>query len=155
MHSALRNTVLKILHPSSQTLCRSAERKGPLQGRDRGERKGEKNLEELYRSPNPPWYQQKYRRSHITELSTSELLSLSLPLCFPREFPILLEKGFQQKSEAELVQSPLLSLTTEQCQFYLQFILRDDSSARASQSTDKSHSTLGKYQLLALGAATN
>lgn len=155
MHSALRNAVLKILHPSSQTLCRSAERKGPLQGRDRGERKGEKNLEELYRSPNPPWYQQKYRRSHITELSTSELLSLSLPLCFPREFPILLEKGFQQKSEAELVQSPLLSLTTEQCQFYLQFILRDDSSAGASQSTAKSHSTLGKYQLLALGAATN
>lgn len=152
MHSALRNTVLKILHPSSQTLCRSAERKGPLQGRDRGEKKGEKNPEELYRSP---WYQQKYRRSHITELSTSELLSLSLPLCFPREFPILLEKGFQQKSEAELVQSPLLSLTTEQCQFYLQFILRDDSSAGASQSTAKSHSTLGKYQLLALGAATN
>lgn len=141
-----------MLHPSSQTLCRSAERKGPLQGRDRGERKGEKNPEELYRSL---WYQQKYRRSHVTELSTSELLSLSLPLCFPREFPILLEKGFQQKSEAEPVQSPLLSLTTEQCQFYLQFILRDDSSAGASQSTAKSHSTLGKYQLLALGAATN
>lgn len=131
------------------SLCRE---KGTTPGEGQRGKEGGKNPEELYRSP---WYQQKYRRSHVTELSTSELLSLSLPLCFPREFPILLGKGFQQKSEAELVQSPLLSLTTEQCQFYLQFILRDDSSAGASQSTAKSHSTLGKYQLLALGAATN
>lgn len=90
VHSGLRNTVLKILHSSSEALALQRGETTPGEGQRRKE--GGKKPEELYRSPNPPWYQQKYRRSHVTELSTSQLLRISLPLCFSREFPILITK---------------------------------------------------------------